>query len=152
MAVGTVSGVDPADNWQLITSVTPSGTSVTFSSLTGYKHLWLVGRNVTKSASDFPAMRPNNDSSAGSYATAMQSVNNKLLLQAQSSSSDAFSGKIYDIDKSIPHKVEWGYDPGAMGAPQDCYTNPVPITSLVLLMNGSASYTGGTVYLYGIPA
>jgi len=152
MAVGTVSGVDQQDNWQLISSTTASGTSMTLTGFTGYKHLWIVGKDITKSASDFPAIRPNNDTSLGSYALGMYAAN-KFLLAQQSSTALGFSGKIYDIDKTIPHRVEWGFDPAAWGLPQDCYVNPVAITSVVLTTNGgSVTYTGGTVYVYGIPA
>ena len=154
MAVGTVSGVDQQDNWQLISTTTPSGASFSLSGFTGYKHIWIVGVNVTKSASDFPGMRPNNDSSAGYYSTATVSSGTatRFLLAGSTASAQAFSGKIYDIDKTIPHKVEWGYDSAAFTNPTDGYMNPVAITSVTLMMNGSATYTGGTVYVYGIPA
>lgn len=155
MAVGTVSGVDPQDNWQLISSSTPSGTSVTFSSLSGYKHLWVVGKGITKSAADYVGMRPNNDTTAGNYATITVSsgVGNKFLISGYTGEAQAFSAKIYDIDKTIPHLVEWGYSDVSYGLPSDAYVNPVAITSLVIFnQGGSATFSGGTLYLYGIPA
>ena len=155
MAVGTVSGISPDDQWQLISTTTPSGTSFSLTGFTGYKHIWIVGVNVTKSGSDYPGMRPNNDSSAGYYSTATVSSGTatRFLLAGQTASAQAFSGKIYDVDKSIPHKVEWGYDSAAFTNPTDGYMNPVPITSVnIITNNGSVTYTGGTVYVYGIPA
>ena len=153
MAVGTVSGIVPEDNWQLITSVTASGTSITFSSLSGYKHIWIVGQSITKSASVNIGIRPNNDSSAGSYCMSWTGgTDTQFLIAPATASSQASAFRIFNIDKSIPHDIEGEYDP-ADWIPQAAYVNPVPITSLVVrTSNGSATFTGGTFYVYGIPA
>lgn len=153
MAVGTVSGIVPEDNWQLLTSVTASGTSITFSSLSGYKHIWIVGQAITKNSSAHVAIRPNNDSSAGSYCMSWAGgTETQFLVAPNTSASQASAFRIFNIDKSIPHDIEGEYDP-ADWIPQAAYVNPVPITSLVVRThNGTTSFTGGTFYVYGIPA
>jgi len=150
MAVSNVSTVD-RDEWQLITSVTPSGTSVTFNSFSGYKTLWLVGRQVTKSASEYPMVRVNNNTTAGNNAVNDASGTRQgILINNITASAQGFSFKIYDVDKAIPHKIEAEFENSQNG---DAYADPVVVTSLVLTTaGGTATYTGGTVYLYGIAA
>lgn len=150
MAVGTVSAIEP-NQWQLITSVTPSGTSVTFNSFSGYKTLWLVGKQVTKSTSDYPMVRVNNNTTAGNNAVNDASGTRQgILINNLTASAQGFSFKIYDVDKEIPHKIEAEFENSQNG---DAYVDPVVVTSLVLTTaGGTATYTGGTVYLYGIAA
>jgi hypothetical protein len=152
MAVGTVSGISPEDNWQLISSVTPSGTSHTFSSLTGYKHLWVIGKGITKSGADYIGMRPNNDTTAGNYGLGWASGTSQTSLIANTTAAaQGVSAKIYNIDQAIPHKIDGTYDANQW-SPADAYVNPVVITSLVIHCYTTGSFTGGTLSLYGIPA
>ena len=66
MAVGTVSGTNPDDAWQLITTNTPSAAaSSTFSSISGYKKLMLVFNKYTTSAAGPANVRFNSDSTNG---------------------------------------------------------------------------------------
>jgi hypothetical protein len=153
MAVGTVSGIVPEDNWQLISTTTPSGTNFTLTGFDGYRHLWLVGKSITKSASTQTGIRPNNDTSGGSYGASWSvGTATSFLFSGDSSGAAAMAFKIFNIDKSIPHKIEGEYDANDW-LPQSVYANPVPITSLLIRTNnGTATFTGGTFYLYGIPA
>jgi len=153
MAVGTVSAIEP-NQWQLITSVTPSGTSVTFNSFSGYKTLMLVGKGVTKSGSDYPRVRVNNDATAGNYATLWSNGGQTgFLCQGATASASGFVFRIYDCDKEIPHRVDTAYDgAGNHAQATDAFVDPVIVTSLVLSNFSGASFTGGTVYLYGIAA
>lgn len=152
MAVGTVSGINLDEQWQLISSVAASGTSITFSSLTGYKHIWVTGRNITKDAAQSIGIRPNNDTSVGSYAASAMGNDSKFYCGTTTAGSHALSFRIYNIDQSAPHRVELvngdDYDSNA-----DAYVNPVPITSITLVAwNTTSSFTGGTIAVYGIPA
>lgn len=144
MAVGTVSSIN-YDNWQLITSVTPSGTSVTFNNISGYKTLWLTG-NITKNATDFVTIRPNNDSSASSYATPYTAPEFYLVYNT----TGAVSFKIYDCDREVPHKVEFFTDLSTGCNPGDAYVAPNVITSIVVRTQSSSTFTAGTLRLYGI--
>lgn len=152
MAVGTVSGANLDEQWQLITSTAASGGSLTFSSLSGYKHIWITGISITKSASDHISVRPNNDTSGGSYASSWSNgTQSQFLASPTTASAQAFSFKIYNIDQSTPHKVEGASD-YTIVTPQDAYINPVPITSIVVKCFAANTFTGGTFYVYGIPA
>jgi len=51
--IPAASAANPSDNWQLISSVAGSGTTVTFSSISGYKKLMLRGVSLaTNSGAD----------------------------------------------------------------------------------------------------
>lgn len=154
MAAGTVSALEP-NQWQLITSVTPSGTSVTFNNFSGYKTIMIVGKGVTKSGSDYPRVRVNNDATAGNYTTLWSAGGQTgFLCQGAASTAQGFVFRIYDCDKAIIHKVDTAYDgSGAHAQATDAFVDPVVVTSLVLgTLGGSTTYTGGTVYVYGIAA
>ena len=156
MAVGTVSGIDPQDNWQLVASQAMSGlTTYTFSSLSSYKTYWLVGKGLTNGTADIVGIRFNGDTSANSYGNIWAATNNLayFLISPSVTSAKACSLKISDADKSIPHKVEstmLGYqNPSSNG---DAYTDPTPITSITVNAYSGNAFNGGTVYLYGIAA
>jgi type 1 fimbria pilin len=128
MAVGTVSSTT-SDTWQLISSQTPtSGTSVSFTSISGYKTLMMAFKGVTTAANSYMIVRSIN---SGPRAGAIV---------------------IYDADKEVPHKMEkTSYDPSVAMNPV-FYTNPVAITRIDLVSRESQAFTAGTVYLYGIAA
>ena len=111
MAVGTVSGVNLDEQWQLITSAAATGASLTFSSLSGYKHIWITGVAITKSGGDYITVRPNNDTSAGSYSQGWNAgTETRWLATKDTATASGFSFKIYNIDQSAPHKIESGAD------------------------------------------
>jgi hypothetical protein len=73
MAVGTVSGVDQADNWQLIATNTPSAASTSsFTSISGYKQLRIVYK-LTSTANGVYGyyLQFNSDSTMGNYGSVM---------------------------------------------------------------------------------
>lgn len=155
MAVGTVSGVNLDEEWQLVGSQAMSGLNTyTFSGLTGYKTYWLVGKALTNGTADIPAIRINGDTAAGSYASSWSHQNNGniFLVGANGTGARTFSFKIYDVLKSIPHKVEsTPYDNSAISA-ADAYLDPTAVTSITIKTYSNNNFTGGTVYLYGIAA
>jgi hypothetical protein len=150
MAVGTVSSTT-SDTWQLISSQTPtSGTSVSFTSISGYKTLMMAFKGVTTAANSYMIVRFNNDSSAGNYNDGGGDGSSMLL--AINSGPRAGAIVIYDADKEVPHKMEkTSYDPSVAMNPV-FYTNPVAITRIDLVSRESQAFTAGTVYLYGIAA
>jgi len=151
MAVGTVSGVNLEEQWQLISSTTASTTSMTFNGFTGYKHIWIVGNSITKSASTPIRIRPNNDTAVGSYAWSQSGNDSSFYVGTTTATAHAFSFRIYNIDQAAPHRVESVSDSLYNG--YDAYTNPVAITSIIVYpYNGTASFTGGTISVYGIAA
>jgi hypothetical protein len=156
MAVGTVSGIDPQDNWQLVGSQAMSGlTTYTFSSLTGYKTYWMVGKGLTNATSDLIAVRINGDSSSASYVNfwATSGAGAYFLVSPDRATSRAFAFEINNADKSLPHSVKSSiYASGYPTTSGDAYIDPTPVTSITVSAYSGNAFNGGTVYLYGIPA
>jgi hypothetical protein len=153
MATGSVSAID-REEYQLIESKAASGTSVTFNAFSGYKHLWLTGKAITKSGATHIAVRPNNNSTAGNYAVVRNDgESTNFLIQGSTAAACAASFQIFDVDKTIPKKAWASYNTGVPQMAQDAFIDTVAVTSLVVYTNdGSSTFTGGTFYLYGIVA
>ena len=151
MAVGTVSGIEPDDNWQLISTTTiSSGTAqYTYSSLSGYKKIMIAGKNIVKNAEDYSVIQLNGVTANGAYVS--NSPDGSFFYIANSNvSAGGIAAVIYDVDKSFIHKVEsTGYSGTGVVA---YYTDPVPVTSIKLYNRNGATFTSGTIYLYGIAA
>ena len=157
MAVGTVSGVDPADNWQLIASNTPSAAATsTFSSISGYRKLMLVFKYTT-SAAGCMIVRFNGDSTNGNYASYQSFYTNGanysqtyINLGVYGYTSQVRTGyiEINNVDKSMPHPINGTAWEGSISG---LYFDPNPITSIVLSGEGGGNISG-TFYLYGIAA
>jgi hypothetical protein len=153
MAVGTVSGVNQTDNWQLISSVTASSTAVTFNSISGYSRLMVVYKAMTTSASVWIYLRVNNDSTGGNYASCstytsadqLQS-DNYIVLTGTPRTTHSGSIVIENTDKSIPHQIS-----EITNAFLSSYTASIalasPITRVDIL---GGTFTGGTVELWGV--
>lgn len=158
MAVGTVSGITPEDNWQLIATTSAAGTSsVTFNSFSGYKKLLLTVRGITKSgSSSYLGVQLNGDTASGNYASSViEGTANQFIAGYDTAGASASYFWIENVDQSVPHKVSginWSTTVGDGG--ERYYLNPVPITSLRLFnwQSTSAPWTGGTIQLWGIPA
>jgi len=153
MATSNVSAID-REEWQLIESKSATGTSVTFNAFSGYKHLWLTGIAITKSAGDHLAIRPNNNSTQGVYAHPWAAgEQTKFLASGNTASSQAISFQIYDVDKTTPKRAVSNWDTTIVTSDKDAFIDTVAVTSLVVTTNGgTATFTGGTFYLYGIVA
>jgi len=152
MATGSVSAID-REEYQLIESKSASGATVTFNAFSGYKHLWLTGKAITKSGSDYIVVRPNNNSTIGNYAAAISSgAETKIWCSPGIATSQAMSLKIFDVDKTTPKHFAASYDTSVPSNEQDAFIDTVAVTSLVILTHSGATFTGGTFYLYGIVA
>lgn len=148
MAIGTVSSIS-TDNWQLISSTSPtSGTSVSFTSISGYKTLMMSFKGITTAANSYMIVRFNNDSGPGSYNDGDGSTSSMLL--AINNGTRAGALVLYDADKTVPHKIEKTIYAGTEAVYPAFYTDPVAITRIDLISRESTAFTGGTVYLYGI--
>lgn len=152
MATGTVSSIT-GDNWQLISSVTPTAaaTEVTFSSLSGYKTIMLSLKDVTSSGG-FLSCYFNGDLTGGDYVgSAANGTGTYIGLASSSASARAAFAIINDVNKSIPHRVDVGvwY---TQGNSIQAWTNPTPITSITVYLDGQTFSGAGTVAIYGIAA
>ena len=162
MAVGTVSGINYDDAWQLISSTTASGASVTFSGLDGlYKELMVTYRSLTTSAVCGLAVRFNGDSTNYNYgatsvwqAAYSEPVIAYIPLTAYTNYTDHASGyvKIKNTNLAIPHTVEGG---GYVANSIDGLYNPSTpsaINSLLVKTTNTATFTAGTIQVWGVAA
>lgn len=151
MATGTVSTLDP-NQWQLVSTVTPtSGTSVTFSSLAGYKKYLIVAKNLYTSATSNWIMQFNGDTAVGAYTYSSGDIAYFQIGTGNSASpGTAMWAIIDDADKSMPHLVQAKATANTNWY-QDYYVTTSAITSILIsTAGGTATFTGGTIYLYGI--
>lgn len=152
MATGTVSAID-RDEWQLISTQAMNGLNThTFSSLSGYKTYWIVGKGLTSATAAGINVTVNNDNSSASYVNgwAVDNASAGFQISVAVTSSRAMSFQIDNADKAVPHQVRTTtYASGYPTNPGDAYVDPVVITSLKI-STGGVNFTGGTVYLYGI--
>lgn len=155
MAVGTVSGIEPDDNWQLISGVTASGTAVTFDSISGYKRLMVVWKAVTTAAIAWRLLKVNNNSTAGNYASTnsytfadANYANDFLYISGQQMTNTSGSLIIENANKSVPHTISNFASVGANTGQQSILLSD-PITRVDLFLSTS-NFTGGTVQLWGV--
>ena len=153
MAVGTVSGINPDDTFQLITSTTiSSGTAnYNYNSIAGYKTIIVAGKNIVKSAAEYMTVQFNSNTAAGSYAQNPQGgANNFFYVTGNNAGPAAHALVVYNVNQDVPHKVDTAYL-SSTGATNQYYTDPVAITSIQVALTGG-TFTSGTIYLYGIAA
>jgi len=142
--------VSTTDTWTLIDSRTPtSGTSVSFTSISGYKTLMLAFKSLTTSANSYLVVRINNDNASGKYGFEGSLATEMLV--GTNNGSRAGAMVIYDANQSATHKIDLTYYTGTTLA-TGFYTDAVAITRVDLISRESQTFTGGTVYLYGIAA
>jgi len=156
MAVGTVSGIEPDDNWQLIATSTPSGTAAaTFTSIAGYKRLMVVWKTLTVGSLQWYQLRVNNDSTAGNYASMnsytfgdANSSNNSIMITGATRTNTSGMLTIENANKSTPHPISNFASDITNAATMGILTSD-PITRVDIFASG-VNFTGGTVQLWGV--
>jgi len=148
VAINSVSAAS-SDNWQLISSVTASGSSVSFTPLTGYKRLMVSLQNVTKSSAASFYISFNSDTSTpGNYSGASSFI----VWGASSASPYGGLAFVENINQSTPHLVSLVSNSTISAS----YNNPVAITSVQIWSDSPAgpttTFSGGTIAIYGIAA
>ena len=157
MAVGTVSGIEPSDAWQLIASNSPTSgtTAASFTSISGYKKVMVVWKALRTSGAAWLFLKVNNDTTAGNYGAmaAYTSANNfetESFIPLTGTNSTNFSGAITieNVNQSTPHQIS---NFGAYQTSQftGVILNSNPITQIDVYVSTSA-LTSGTVQLWGI--
>jgi hypothetical protein len=145
MATGSVSALDQ-DTWQVVATNTPtSGTTSTFSGLSGYKKYMLVAENITGTSGE---LRVTFNGSSSNYINEIYvTANSKtyIILALGSTSASAYMS-IDNVNNGGP-KVTFGIDYNAYEV-YGMWNNPDPITSITVTR--TQAYTGGTLTLYGI--
>ena len=157
MAIGTVSSVN-YDNWQLIQTNTPtSGSTSSFSSISGYKRLMLTFNQVTSAASANFRLRFNGDTgsnygylanAAGSYTDSSSSI---TLLGFVSGGGHSGYALIEDVLTSSPKRVEVAGSYYIGNGGKGIWLGTSPITSIDFSLSTS-TFSSGSISLYGIAA
>ena len=145
MATGSVSALDQ-DTWQLVATNSPtSGTTSTFSSLSGYKKYMLVAEDVTGSSAELRVTF--NGSSTGYNGIIVAAANSKTYLFLTVGATNASGYMTIDNVNNGGPKITNGIDYNAY-VTYGIWNNTDPITSITVTR--SSAYTGGTLKLYGI--
>ena len=152
MAINTVSGAEP-NQWQLIsTNTTTSGTSSSFTGLSGYKRYMAVINCGFTSTAQFNATI---NGTSANYGYTVYGANtsdadvSKIRLIASASSIHTGYLIINDADKAVPKTLtQAGYYYGAKG--DGIWDNTAAVTSISFTVD--TAFTSGTIKLYGIPA
>jgi hypothetical protein len=160
MAVGTVSSVS-GDNWQLIATNTPtSGTSTSFTSLSGYRKFRLIWSALTFGGSATAMLRFNSDSTnsyigaaSGYVASTSEGWSTAAIITGYASTTHYGFIDIEDVDKTFPKKMQGVWDNQDLGVGDvlnGVYIGSSAITSIALLDSSGNTISSGTVYLYGL--
>jgi hypothetical protein len=158
MAVSTVTGLEPADNWQLIAANTvTSGTTTSFTGLSGYRKLMVTFKGVTVNSSSWLYLRFNADSTATNYGSTSgfyansggNSANDLILLTGITTTGMTGYAVFNSTDKTTPKFLE---DSGGsvLGYSNGIYLGTSAITAVEVF--SGATYTAGSISLYGIAA
>ena len=159
MAVGTVSGTSPEDQWQLIaTNTVTSATSSSFTSISGYKQLRIAYKLTSTANGVFGYyLQFNSDSTMGNYGSSIalyttnQTRNGDRMYISGYTETNASAGyaTILDADKTTPKTL------GAFAGQWSTVGTGVwmgsSAISSILFSSDSGTFTG-TIYLYGIAA
>lgn len=160
MATGTVSSLS-GDNWQLVATNTPtSGTSTSFTSLTGYRKYRVIWSNLSFSGSASLMLRFNSDSNnyyigaaSGFTAATSEGWSTAAILSGYATNSHYGFIDVEDADKTFPKKMQgvWGDQGYGYGdVLNGIYIGSNAITSITLLDSSGNTISSGTVYLYGL--
>lgn len=161
MATGQVSSLT-GDNWQLIATNTPtSGTSTSFTSISGYSKLRLICSNLAFGGSSAQLLCRFNSDSGSNYIGAASGYSSATS-EAWSTAATLVGGAntnhyifidIENVDKTFPKRIQgvWGDQSTGIGdVINGIYIGSSAITSITLLDSSGNTIAGGTVYLYGL--
>ena len=145
MATSSVSALDQ-DTYQLVGTNTPtSGTTSTFSSLSGYKKYILVAEDVTGSSAELRVTF--NGSSTGYVGIIVATANTKTFVYLSVGSTNSSAYIIIDNVNNGGPKIIKGIEHNAY-VTEGMWNNTADITSITVTR--TSAYTGGTLKLYGI--
>lgn len=155
MSTSRVSSINQ-DIWQLIQTNTPtSGTTSSFSSLSGYKTYMLVFNNINTAAAAIYRIRFNSDtgnnyallvSAGGSYYEGSSFF---PLLSYTSIGPHSGYLLINDANLTTPKRVELAGTYYVGSGSKGIYLGSSAVTSIEVGLNTS-SFSSGTISLYGI--
>jgi hypothetical protein len=158
MAVGTVTGLESSDNWQLIaTNTVTSGSTTSFTNISGYRKLMVTFKGVTLNSSNWLYLRFNSDSTSTNYGstTGLYTSNggnrssDSIILTGLADTGMTGYAVFNSTDKTTPKFLE---DAGgsALGYSNGIYLGTSAITAVEVF--SGAGFTAGSIALYGIAA
>ena len=165
MAVGTVSGLNLDEEWQLIASGSPtaSSSSYSFTSISGYKTLMIAFKKIVTSVDCNFYARFNGDSTNHNYdghfngydVTGYYSTTGMPLTAYVGGASNGNSG--YTIIKyansTSMFKIASEGVSYVSNNNKSIWMNNTDAISSIAIYTTTGTFTGsGTFYLYGIPA
>jgi hypothetical protein len=163
MATGQVSSIT-GDNWQLIATNTPtSGTSTTVSSITGYKRLMIVVKNITMTSATYYSILTFNSDTGNNYSSLTvngslsDNRRNAVTFDISNSATGARSGVLYvENVLGIGAKTFTGTTGNVTNGyaqTSGAWINDSAITSVTFTsVAGTNTFTAGTFSVYGIAA
>jgi hypothetical protein len=157
MAVGTVSALEP-NQFQLISSQSAtSGTTITFSNLSGYKTYLITFENLSFSTAPQLRVRFNSDSTSGKYigniigGSFEYTTNTGIyaFIDISTTNNSAYL-YVYNALESSPKRAEGANMTGlTYGAfLEGMWFDTSAITSISCV--STQTYSSGTIKLYGI--
>ncbi len=166
MAVGTVSGINPDDAWQLISSGTPTAasTSFSFSSIsTAYKALMITFKSIAITSGDVNLYaRFNSDSTNGNYSGMANGYTNTGYYTTSGIPLTGYAGNVGELNgyiiirNSNSTSTLKTVTEGASFVTNkySCvWMNASDAISSIAISPSASSFSGsGTFTLYGIPA
>lgn len=143
MAISKLGG---ADKWvELATSSPTSGSTVTFSSLPSYKDYRIEWFGLTNNLAQPFAVRFNNDSGTN-YAYWRSDQSDSAASAQIYGTSEQMQVDVLDAD-SISKTIQgWG---GTEGEIKGFWNNQTAINRIDIIAASSATYTAGTIKIYG---
>ena len=150
MATGQVSSIT-GDTWQLIATNTPtSGTTTTFSSITGYKELWIIWTGVVGAANTLNMTFNSTSTGYSSFVVGWDRSTTAIYLSTDSSTSVHGFVKIKDVNSTTGPKMTEGMEYQNAARTTGVWNNTSAITTITITKN--SAFTAGTFTLYGIAA
>lgn len=157
MATGQVSSISD-DNWQLVaTNTTTSGTTFTFSSLSGYKKYMLVWDTIVTTANSQIYLTFNSSSTNYSGVSSGDGLNSGLYytsrINLSAYNNTLHAGHIYIdyVNQTAPKIVDGHFNDNSVGGfVKGMWNGGSAVTSIVI--TSSSAFTSGSVSLYGIAA
>lgn len=166
MGSSVVPAQQPAgsENWQVISSVTASGSTVSFTSISGYRKLKIVGKPTTSSSLATLLLRFNSDSGSNYSYVYDRSTGAASILYVTSRGTEidlgtlggsfAASMTVSNVNTTGVKTIE-GYSTATGSGttyvnefPQGDYETSSAITSVQVIT--SSTFSGGNITLYGV--
>jgi len=151
MATGSVSAIDREEYILIATNSPTSGSTSTFSGLSGYKKYLIIANAITGTANcQIKATFNNNTSNYFGMLQATTAIYDGILcIHDSGASTGYFQLEVNYANSTTSPKICTGFDRPSCQVTYGYWNNTSAITSIELVRS-TGTYTGGTFSLYGI--